>query len=216
MNTLYRISLLACALLASSICATSQSTSLVSVDSASTQANGYSWAASVSATGRYVAFESYATNLTAATDTNAAPDVFLRDRQAGTTTLVSVNTSGATGNGASSGPCISTDGRYVVFTSVASDLAGSSGHEDVFVRDLQTRTTSNITISANGDSRTLDNLGQTISADGRYVVFTSSATNLVSSPTDNNGVADVYLYDRQTSTFELESVNSSGALGDMT
>src|SRR5207253_1163244 len=88
------------------------STTRLSVDSAGAQSNGASYWPSISVDGRYVAFESYASNLVAG-DTNGAGDIFVRDRQTNTTERVSIATGGTEANGASLNPAISADGRYV-------------------------------------------------------------------------------------------------------
>jgi Tol biopolymer transport system component len=102
----------------------------------------YSYNPSISADGRYVAFESYATSLVAG-DTNGNYDIFVRDRQAGTTSLVSKSSAGVQGNDMSQSPSISGDGRYVTFDSAADNLVAGdiNGIEDIFVRDRQTGTT---------------------------------------------------------------------------
>jgi Tol biopolymer transport system component len=115
-------------------------TTLVSVNRAGTgSGNGFSTSPVLSATGRFVAFVSTASDLVA-NDTNGAPDVFVRDLKTGTTTLVSVNRAGTdSGNGASFGsyaPLLSADGRVVAFQSAASDLVANdtNGAGDVFAR----------------------------------------------------------------------------------
>src|SRR5437588_12993673 len=112
------------------------STKRVSVDSHGAQDNGQSLKPAISPNGRFVAFDSSASNLVAG-DTNAAFDVFVRDRKAGKTKRVSVDSHGAQGNGDSSSPKISADGRFVAFTSSASNLVAGDTHAvtDVFVRD---------------------------------------------------------------------------------
>jgi Tol biopolymer transport system component len=176
--------------------------------------DSYGW--SISADGRYVAFLSFATNMVA-NDTNGAADVFVRDRQAGTTQLVSVAVSGGVGNGSSAYPVLSADGRYVVFVSNASNLvaADTNGTSDVFVRDLQNGTTELVSVSTAGAQ---GNGGSffppSISSDGRFVVFSSSASNLVVG--DVNGFGDVFLRDRQARTTTLVSASTAGASGNAT
>jgi hypothetical protein len=173
---------------------------------------------SASRDGRYVAFVSDATDL-AANDTNNASDVFVRDRQTGQIILVSVNAAGtAPANQASRAPTITPDGRYVAFISSASNLvtddAATLFSESVFVRDLQLATTTlvsrNFSGTARGNSASgwFDPLG--ISADGRYVVFTSSATDLVATP-DNNNQTDVFVRDLQAHTTALVSITQNGS-----
>src|SRR5437868_2993279 len=111
------------------------STKRVSVDSHGAQDNGHSFDPAISADGRFVAFDSVASNLVAG-DTNAVSDVFVRDRKTGKTRRVSVESHGAQGNGATFLPAISADGRFVAFDSVASNLVAgdTNGAADVFVR----------------------------------------------------------------------------------
>jgi hypothetical protein len=179
-------------------------TERASVSSAGAQANDDSGNPAISANDRYVTFSSSATNLVAG-DTNAAGDVFVRDRVAGTTTLVSVSTSGGVGNGGSGEPNVSADGRYVVFSSGASDLvAGDTNNaHDVFVRDVVAGTTLLVSVGANGFSARPG-----ISPNGRYVAFVSGATDLVGG--DTNGVNDVFVADLSTGTVARASVSSSG------
>src|SRR6266536_5956726 len=132
---------------------TNATTTLVSVNASGIGGgNGHSISPALSANGRYVVFESEASNLVP-NDTNNASDVFLRDLASGTTTLVSVNSAGTGGgNGPSTSSLISADGRFVNFASTASDLAANDTNRasDVFVRDLQTGTTTLMSVSANG------------------------------------------------------------------
>jgi archaellum component FlaF (FlaF/FlaG flagellin family) len=112
-------------------------TSRVSVSSTGTQANDISFVPAISGNGRYVAFTSAASNLVPG-DTNGAVDVFVRDRRAGTTSRVSVSSTGAQANGYSYDPAMSADGRYVGFDSDASNLVpgDTNGVNDVFLRNL--------------------------------------------------------------------------------
>ena len=188
-------------------------TERVSVDSAGAQGNGDSFEASISADGRYVAFESSATNLVSG-DTNGRVDVFVRDRQTGTTERVSVDSAGAQGNGDSLARALSADGRYVAFRSVATNLVSgdTNGVQDVFLRDRQAGTTERVSIDSAGVQGNGDSSSPSISSDGRYVVFRSAATNLVSG--DTSGWRDIFLRDRQSGTTERVSVDSLGAQGN--
>jgi len=185
-------------------------TERVSIASDGTQANSLSVTSNISGDGRYVVFDSDASSLVPG-DTNSASDVFVRDRQTGTTTRVSVATDGSEGNAGSTRPKISADGRYVSFGSVASHLVAgdTNGVVDVFVHDLQTGTTTRVSVtSGGGQSNAFTFTESAISEDGRYVAFYSSATNLVAG--DTNGVNDIFVHDRQTSTTTRESVKSDG------
>lgn len=146
---------------------------LLSVDTNGFSGDGLSAEPSISADGRYVAFTSSADNLVAG-DTNKASDVFVRDLQAGTTILVSLKTSGtAPGNKHSYSPIISSDGRYVMFLSKATDLAtGSySGTENLFVRDLQAGTNYALTTAGVASAA--------MTPDGRFVSFIGNNTLFV-------------------------------------
>jgi Ca2+-binding RTX toxin-like protein len=183
-------------------------TTLVSVNKDGTDSGiGYSWANEISADGRFVAFVSWADNLVV-TDTNGTADVFVRDLQLGTTTLVSVNNDGNdSGNRFSASPTISVDGRFVAFSSFANDLVVTDiGGKNVFVRDLQRGITTLVSISKDGtdDGNGISYFPE-ISADGRFVAFYSEADNLVT--TDTNGVEDVFVRDLQRGTTILVSAN---------
>src|SRR5262249_10132676 len=155
--------------------------------------------------GRYVLFASTANNLVLSSSNNPLPmiplaklNVFLRDRANGTTTLVSVNLAGTGGgNGDSVPTALSTDGRYPLFESSASDLiAGdTNGVADVFVRDLVSNSTVLVSVSTNGGAANGVCRGSTMTADGRYVAFVSAANNLVAD--DTNGIPDVFVRDLQ-------------------
>jgi Tol biopolymer transport system component len=169
----------------------------------------------LSADGRFVAFSSRSSNLVAG-DTNGQTDLFVHDRQTSTTTRVSVATGGGQAAGvppfASFAPSLSADGRFVAFESDATNLVpgDTNGQFDVFVHDRQTTTTTRVSV-ATGGGQALGGGSHTpaLSADGRFVAFSSAATNLV--PGDTNGVTDVFVHDRQTATTTRVSVHTSGA-----
>jgi len=117
----------------------------------------------------------------------------VRDRQAGTTEIMSINSGGHGGNAASTFPSISADGRYVVFDSAASNLvAGDTNHRrDVFVHDRNLKTTVRVSLDRSGTEADSDCYGSMVSADGRFFGFESGADNLVSG--DTNRVADIFL-----------------------
>jgi len=188
-------------------------TSRVSVSSAGAQGNNLSKLASISADGRYVAFESIATNLVPG-DTNGTSDVFVRDRLAGTTSRVSVSSAGAQGNDESFDPSISADGRYVAFVSSASNLVpvDTNNNKDIFIRDRLAGTTSRVSFSSTGAPGNNLSENPSISADGRYVAFVSSASNLV--PGDTNGLPDIFVRDRLVGTTTRVSVSSAGVQGN--
>ena len=182
-------------------------TEKASVDSNENQADaGASRSPVISADGRYVAFYSSASDLVAG-DTNGVPDVFVRDRVAGTTELVSVSSAGVQGNWISFGPSITADGRFIAFTSDASTLvANDTTTRDVFVRDLLLQTTRRVSLGSDGLPGNADSYSGVISADARYVAFASLATDLV--PADTNFRADIFVRDRLMDTTERVSVNT--------
>ena len=153
-------------------------TRLVSVGVGGAQGNGESREGSISADGRYVAFNSFATNLVPG-DTNNSPDVFVRDLRTGRTTLASAGPNGLADNGAHQ-PEISADGKHVVFTSGSTNLVAddTNGTEDVFVRDLVTRRTDRISVGASGEQLDLYSREPTISGNGRYAVFVTAASTV--------------------------------------
>jgi len=177
------------------------------------QANGSSYEVSISANGRYVAFGSDASNLVRG-DTNRASDVFVYDRQTGTTTRVSVRSNGKQANRRSYTPSISADGRYVAFDSKATNLVRSdtNGAPDVFVHDRQSGKTTRVSLRSDGHQANRDNSAPSISGDGRYVAFYSKASNLVRR--DTNGKWDAFVHDRLSGTTRRMSVSSNGTQGN--
>ncbi|MBD2772309.1 TolB family protein [Iningainema tapete] len=188
----------------------------LSVDSNGIQGNRSSGPSSISADGRYVAFTSSASNLVA-NDTNNSSDVFVRDTVNNTTTLVSVDSNGIQGNGSSGSSSISADGRYVAFTSRASNLVPNNTNRilnnlGVLVRDTVNNTTTLVSVDSNGIQGNEDSFMLSISADGQYVAFQSSANNLV--PNDTNGNSDIFVRDTVNNTTTRVSVDSNGIQGN--
>jgi len=191
-------------------------TERVSVDSAGNQASGTypgSLGPAISRDGRYVAFESRATNLVP-DDTNGTQDVFVHDRQTGITERVSVDNTGNQGDGWSQRSAISADGRYVAFMSMASNLVpdDTNGGDDIFVHDRQTGITERVSVDSSGNQGNDGSFSPAVSGDGRYVALESRASNLV--PDDTNGGDDIFVHDRQTGITERVSVDSSGNQGN--
>ncbi|MCC6972967.1 MAG: hypothetical protein IT322_03045, partial [Anaerolineae bacterium] len=186
----------------------------VSVASDGTQGNAASGFAkhAISADGRYVVFSSEANNLVP-NDTNGVQDVFLRDRQTGITSRVSVASDGTQANGRSDiwRVSISADGRYIVFQSEATNLVPNDTNNrlDVFVRDQVNGTTSRVSLASDGTQGNGESRYGVISADGRYVVFASQATNLVLG--DTNNFLDSFIHDRVTGITERISIASDGS-----
>ena len=191
----------------------------VSVNSAGAEGGGPSFHPSISADGRYVAFQSQADNLVVG-DTNLFPlsDIFVHDLQTGITTLVSVDSNGVQGNGDSTLPSISADGRYVTFKSQADNLVVGDTNlfplSDIFVHDLQTGITTLVSVDSNGVQGNGDSTLPSISADGRYVTFKSQADNLVVGDTNLFPLSDIFVHDLQTGTTNLVSVDSNGIQGN--
>jgi WD40 repeat protein len=190
-------------------------TERVNVDSLGTEANssGQFASMSIAANGRFVAFNSTASNLVPG-DTNGYEDIFIHDRQTGTTERVSVDSSGAEANSYCGGASLSEDGRYVAFHTRADNLVvgDTNGEVDVFVHDRQTGITERVSIDSSGTLQGSDSsLGPRISADGRFVAFSSYATRLVHG--DTNRDWDAFVHDRHTGVTERVSVNSRGNEG---
>jgi len=253
--------------------ASAQVTTRVSVDSQGVEGNGRSGrtnSSGISADGRFVAFESEATNLVPG-DVNLDSDVFVHDQLTGQTTCVSVSSAGVMGDEASFDPSISDDGRFVAFLSKSGNLvpggvqhttcayvhdrltgqtrmasltsqggyAGgctetgisgdgrwvvfgswapgvvpgdTNGDDDVFVHDLLQGTTTRVSVDSSGAQSNNSSFFPTISADGRFVCFSSGATNLT--PNDLNGYHDAFVHDRLTGVTTMVSVDSQGMQGN--
>jgi Tol biopolymer transport system component len=191
-------------------------TERISVASDGSQGDNDSDYPAISADGRYVSFWSRASNLVSG-DTNGGSDIYVHDRVTGTTERVSVASDGSQSSGAIGlyPKPMSSDGRYVAFDSAASNLVpnDTNNQPDVFVHDRVTGTTERVSVASDG-SEASDGYSEypSISADGRYISFVSSATNLV--PGDTNGASDVFVHDRVTGTTERVSVASDGTEGN--
>lgn len=176
----------------------SGTTTRVSVSSGGTQATNDSTKPSISSDGRYVVFNSEASNLIASDINGSKRDVFLHDMNTGTTEVVSLSIYGSqTGNAVTDyRPDVSRGGRYVVFTSGDSGLVASdtNASQDIFVRDRKLNTTTRLSVSTAGTQGNADSVDPTISCDGAYITFNSGASNL--SASDTNGVVDVFLVNR--------------------
>lgn len=184
-------------------------TARVSLGMDGAEPNSFSEWPALSADGRFVIYQSGADNLVPY-DTNMEPDIFLYDRQTGETARVSVTSAGAQASGASYEPAISADGRFVVFTSSATNLdpADADPAFDVYLHDRQTGATELISFDAGGAYGVGYASTPVISADGRYVAFTTFAADVVDD--DTNDVEDVFVRDRQTGTTTRVSVRSDG------
>jgi Tol biopolymer transport system component len=190
------------------------STERLSVATTGAQGDFGSFASSISADGRFVAFESNS-NLAPGANYSWKSYIFVRDRLAGTTELASVSGSGTVANDVSTHPSISADGRYVAFQSSAGNLAPGdfNGCADVFVHDRVSGTTERASVSSAGvEGGSESGYVVSISGDGRYVAFTSMAADLV--PGDTNDTSDVFVRDRLSGTTQRVSVSTAGAQGD--
>ena len=143
-------------------------------------------------------------------DTNGLGDIFLRDRLAGTTKRVNVANNGTQANGSSVLDSMSDDGRYISFTSEASNLVSgdTNGVSDIFVYDRINQTTERINLASNGTQANATSGSSSLSGDGRYVVYQSDASNLVSG--DTNKVRDIFVYDRQTKNTQRVDLTTDG------
>lgn len=190
----------------------------VSRASDGSNSNGSSYLPDISADGRYVTYQSAASNLVS-NDTNGMSDVFVWDRHTGATAKASVAGNGDGANAGSSGATISADGRYISYLSSASNLVGgdTNGKSDVFVLDRQSGGTLKVSQASNGGPTNDSSANAAISGDGRYVAYATMSTNIV--PEDNgdpNLLYDVFVWDRQTgATSKVSRPTGSGfAQGD--
>ncbi|HTO00904.1 MAG TPA: hypothetical protein VL068_09545, partial [Microthrixaceae bacterium] len=184
-------------------------TGMVSVASDGTQANNGSISSAVSADGRYVAYMGDASNLVP-NDTNGEFDVFLYDRHTATTTRVSVGAGGVQANGSSYYPTLSADGRYIAYSSDATNLVeGDTNDEaDVFVYDQLAKVATRVSVASDGGQSDGSSYQPSISGDGTVVAFVSVASNLVAG--DSNGAADVYVHDRESGSTTRVSISDNG------
>lgn len=189
-----------------------------------TQGDAASDNPAISADGRFVAFDSIATNLfsgdtgsqcVAASGTNInCPDVFIKNLESGETRLVSATAAGEPGNGESQQPAISAAGRFLAFRSVASNLVpgDTNNKADVFLKDMQIGAVTRVSVNADGAEGNEDSEQPAISADGRYVAFHSLSNTLTAD--DTNGKMNVYLKDMQTGVLTRVSTGTDGSQGD--
>jgi Tol biopolymer transport system component len=185
------------------------STTLVSKNSSGEPGNAASHFARIGGRGRYVVYQSDATNLVEG-DANGATDIFLYDRKKNLTYLISVTAKGQ-GNGNSITPFISSNGRYIVYASAASNLVDNdtNGKYDVFLYDIFTGLTRLVSADSAGQSANGISLSPRISGNGRYIVYSSAANNLVEG--DTNNLPDIFRYDTQTGVTARVSVKGDGS-----
>ncbi|MEW6776479.1 MAG: Ig-like domain-containing protein [Bdellovibrionota bacterium] len=184
----------------------------VSVSTSGIGGNADSFMPSISSTGRYVVFYSSATNLVSS-DTNAIRDLFIRDTMLASTMRVNTSSTGTQSNGLTNAG-YSRDGRYVFFSSIASNLVtgDTNGKYDIFRKDMQTNAIVRLSTTATGGQIFADSLGGCTTLDGRYMSFMSDASNLVSG--DTNNAADGFVKDLQTGAIMRISINASGVQGN--
>ncbi len=198
-------------------CAFADEIARVSVGNGGVEAIGRSLDATISANGAFIAFVSNAQNL-APNDTGSANDVFLRDRFAGTTKRISTNRFNFPGNAASTKPALSEDGRFVAFATDATNLFDNdtNANTDVVLFDRDANTLTLVSKSAAGVQANNRSSDPSISADGRFVAFTSLADNLLpGANSDTNATGDVFVKDMQTGVVTRASVRANGGqLGD--
>jgi Tol biopolymer transport system component len=173
--------------------------------------NGTSGSAAISGDGRFVAFASAASDLVAG-DTNGVPDVFVRDRAARTTERVSLATGGAQVYGPSGLEAISSDGRFVLLSSAATNLVAgdTNGRQDVFLHDRLTGSTERVSVGTDGVQPNDDSPHADLSDSGQVIAFATNATNLAAGATTS--VFRVYVRDRGTGTTELVGTGWAPAL----
>ncbi len=180
-------------------------------DSISGTVTANTWSPGISSEGRWVVFESSATDLVNLSDTIGSVDVFARDMLTHETWAVSRNLAGTAVSGGGQ-PVISADGRWVAFESSGNDLVAqnTSGAVNVFLHDLASHTTQLVSVATNGTNGG-NGLSDrpVISSDGGWVVFESEATNL-STLTDNNGDEDLFVFNRHTGEVTLITPNYQG------
>lgn len=158
--------------------------------------------------GRFVAFTSWATNLVP-NDNNAQSDIFVHDRLTGETSRVSIDSNGDEGSDFSQGPAISADGRYVAFTSSSSLTPTAIGSNNVYVHDRVSGKTTHINVDAGGNGGNINSARPSISADGRFVSFSSAANNLIAG--DTNSGWDIFVHDRDADNDGI--FDEAGAIG---
>lgn len=190
----------------------------VSIGAGGVEANAESYEPTLSGDGKVVAFSSGASNLTAGVVGTSTINVIRRDLTAGTNTLISVDLGGAGVGG--SRPALSEDGKRLAFYSFASTIVGgdANGLWDIFVYDATSGANTRVSLTGSGGERNQGTesasrvVAPTISGDGRYVAFATTATNMVAG--DTNAAQDVFVVDTQTGSVARASVDGAGVQGN--
>ncbi|MGZ8195477.1 MAG: TolB family protein, partial [Methylosarcina sp.] len=200
------IAVLSLSLGLTSLCLNAASLMQVSVDSQGNAGNGSSKNPAISANGRFVVFHSEAGNLVA-NDTNNASDIFYHDKKTGATYRITLGSQGE-GNDGSVDPRISDNGRYVVYSSAATNLVEGDTNVkyDIFLFDSKKGATRRVSVSNSGEQSNGGSYILGISGNGRYIVYDSYASNLVAY--DHNLSRDIFLFDKKTGRTSMVSVNS--------
>ena len=176
-------------------------------------ANSISYSPKVSGNGKQVVFYSLADNLVT-DDNNGESDVFIRDLETGSTKLVSTSASGVQANGRSTEGVVSENGRYVAFSSLATNLVSTPtvGKSNVYVKDMQTGVIQIVSVNNHGQAGDAESFEPAISASGRYIAFSSLANNLDSSSANNQ--YDIFVHDRELNKTTRVSINNSGQISN--
>ena len=176
--------------------------------------DGVSRVNDINPTGRFVAYDSIASNL-AGHDTNTFYDVYVRDMTRQRSERISVPAGGGQGNHHSTRPAISDNGRFVAFDSYANNMIAddTNGGTDVFLRDRLQNTTTRVSVGPGGEQANGESANAVMSRTGRIICFDSGADNLASD--DTNEGSDVYCYDRNTGVAELISQNTEGVAAEI-
>jgi Tol biopolymer transport system component len=181
-------------------------TTVVSKSSAGIIGDGTSSAPAISADGRYVAYASTSTNLISGVN---GMQIYLHDREMGETTLISKNNSGSPvhGDGVSSSPAISSDGRFIVFASLSTNLGAAGGNQQIYIHDRLSGVNGTTSLVSKDSGATAGNGNSStpsVNGDGRYVAFVSGATNLVGGFSGQQ----IYVHDRNTGANGINSLIS--------
>ena len=188
-------------------------TERVSISSNGNEANSDCYNPSISGDGRYITFNSYANNLVL-NDNNYYSDVFLHDRYLHTTIRISNSDTEEEVNGDSLAASISSDGRYVVFMSYATNLVlnDTNNFNDIFIYNISSGTTERVSVTSTGGETNSNSFDPGISSDGRFVVFTTDANNLIAN--DTNEWLDIFIKDLKLNSITRISVSNSGEEGN--